>query len=128
MLWSELTQQSFSTNAFAFFTTINGETRLLAVYKYLFFTTKGGNQYIQALVYEIPVRHFDPFGVSPYSFIIDLSQPRVNTSFTLVSFHRLEMQSVFVVPLSEDELYISPNVHLLRQYKIIKSLDFTTNE
>ena len=126
MLWSELTEQSFSKNAFAFFTSINGKTRLLAVYKYLFFTTAEGDQYIQALVYEIPIRHFDPFGVSPYSFIIDLSLQRADTSFTLVSFHRLEMQSVFVVPLSADELYISPNVHLLRQYKIIKSLDFTT--
>lgn len=125
-LWSTLTLDSFSNNAFAFFTSIAGKTRLLAIYKYLFFKTRSGRVYIQALVYEIPTRPIDPFGVSPYAFAVDLSQRKMNTSLTLVSFHRLEMDGVFFVPLSNEEVYSSPNVHILRTYKIFKSIDYPT--
>lgn len=125
--WDHLTTSSFSKKAFALFKSVLGTTRLMGIYAYLFFYTRK-SVYITAIVYEIPTHPCLPFSNSPHSFLVDLSAERQRTQFTLISIHRLQMESMCFFRVAENEMYGTPGVSNIYQWKVFKNVEFTIDE
>lgn len=122
-MWCDLNLESFNKNAFSLFTSVRGEIHLLGIYTYLFFFIHGA-VYIQALVYEIPSHPCLPIGQSHFSRLVDLASDRQQTAFTLVSLHRLQMETMYITPVADNEIYLTPNTTTLRQWKVFQTIEY----
>ena len=84
---------------------------------------KEGSIYITAVAYEIPTHSCCPFGEYEYAQVVDLREKDRESAFVLISFHRLEMSRLYFTPISQSEMYFTPNTILLRQWQIFENVD-----
>ena len=125
--WKDLTLESFTKKAFGLFMSVHGVIHLMGIHSYLFFHV-GNSVYIQALVYEIPIHPCVPVGKSPFSFLVDLEAPREQSTFTLISLHRLYIETMFITPVARNEIYCTPNTSCIRQWKVFNTIEQSLQE
>ena len=116
-----LTTKSFRNGGFAVTYSFRRQFHLFGVLGYLSFK-KEDMYYMQALVYEIPVKSICPFIDSPFCFRVDLNDVNKETHLSLVSIHRLHIFDLWFSAISGHEVFGAVLSLCVRQWVIFSNL------